>query len=124
MDGELEIGDFSLGDFSSVVVVMNVVVVVSTSTPSHLIFMIITCVTLHLLYPSIRYHGEITQGESSLAVFGESVKTMHYHRMYLLKLNLITKQVHTQRGMNNQLYQGSLLMLKRCLFVGIGHYGR
>ena len=65
------------------------------------------------LFSVLRYHGEITQGESSLGVFGESVKTMHYHRMYLLKLNLITKQVHTQRGMNNQLYQGSLLMLKR-----------
>ncbi|KAK7085488.1 hypothetical protein SK128_012513 [Halocaridina rubra] len=57
--------------------------------------------------------GEITQGKVSLAVVGDSPKTQFYHRKRLLKLNLITKQPHQQKGCQGQTQNGSLLHLTR-----------
>ncbi|XP_050686374.1 general transcription factor 3C polypeptide 1-like isoform X2 [Eriocheir sinensis] len=60
-----------------------------------------------------RWMGEITQGKVSLASMGENPKTMFYHRKRLLKLNLITKQPHQQKGIKGQTNNGSLLHLTR-----------
>ncbi|MPC14644.1 General transcription factor 3C polypeptide 1 [Portunus trituberculatus] len=72
-----------------------------------------------------RRMGEITQGKTegeecfasfaqvSLASMGENPKTMFYHRKRLLKLNLITKQPHQQKGAKAQTHNGSLLHLTR-----------
>ncbi|XP_063842783.1 general transcription factor 3C polypeptide 1-like isoform X2 [Scylla paramamosain] len=60
-----------------------------------------------------RRMGEITQGKVSLASMGENPKTMFYHRKRLLKLNLITKQPHQQKGAKGQTHNGSLLHLTR-----------
>ncbi|XP_047490563.1 general transcription factor 3C polypeptide 1-like isoform X2 [Penaeus chinensis] len=60
-----------------------------------------------------RRMGEITQGKISLAAMGDNPKSMFYHRKRLLKLNLITKQPHQQKGNKGQTYNGSLLHLTR-----------
>ncbi|XP_042203426.1 general transcription factor 3C polypeptide 1-like isoform X2 [Homarus americanus] len=60
-----------------------------------------------------RRMGEITQGKVSLASMGENPKSMFYHRKRLLKLNLITKQPHQQKGTKGQTHNGSLLHLTR-----------
>ncbi|KAK3864004.1 hypothetical protein Pcinc_030265 [Petrolisthes cinctipes] len=60
-----------------------------------------------------RRMGEITQGKVSLACMGENPKSMFYHRKRLLKLNLITKQPHQQKGPRGQTHNGSLLHLTR-----------
>ncbi|XP_042863797.1 general transcription factor 3C polypeptide 1-like [Penaeus japonicus] len=60
-----------------------------------------------------RRMGEITQGKISLAAMGDNPKSMFYHRKRLLKLNLITKQPHQQKGSKGQTYNGSLLHLAR-----------
>ncbi|XP_069972402.1 general transcription factor 3C polypeptide 1 isoform X2 [Penaeus vannamei] len=60
-----------------------------------------------------RRMGEITQGKISLAAMGDNPKSMFYHRKRLLKLNLITKQPHQQKGHKGQTYNGSLLHLTR-----------
>ncbi|CAL4088885.1 unnamed protein product, partial [Meganyctiphanes norvegica] len=60
-----------------------------------------------------RYMGEITQGKGSLATMGENPKSMFYHRKRLLKLSLLTKQPHQQKGNKGQSYNGSLLHLTR-----------
>ncbi|XP_069959232.1 general transcription factor 3C polypeptide 1 isoform X2 [Cherax quadricarinatus] len=60
-----------------------------------------------------RRMGEITQGKVSLALMGENPKSMFYHRKRLIKLNLITKQPHQQKGNKGQTHNGSLLHLTR-----------
>lgn len=60
-----------------------------------------------------RQMGEITQGKVSLAAMGDNPKSMFYHRKRLLKLNLITKQPHQQKGCRGQTQNGSLLHLTR-----------
>ncbi|XP_066978990.1 LOW QUALITY PROTEIN: general transcription factor 3C polypeptide 1 [Macrobrachium rosenbergii] len=49
----------------------------------------------------------------SLAAMGDNPKSMFYHRKRLLKLNLITKQPHQQKGCRGQTQNGSLLHLTR-----------
>ena len=44
---------------------------------------------------------------------GENPKSMFYHRKRLLKLNLITKQPHQQKGPKGQSQIGSLIHLTR-----------
>ncbi len=56
--------------------------------------------------------GEVTQGKNSLQAFGEAPKTLFYHRKDLLRLGLITKQIHYQKT-KLQNYQGSLFHLPR-----------
>ena len=60
-----------------------------------------------------RTMGEITQGKISLAIMGENPKSMFYHRKRLLKMNLITKQPHQQKGQKGQSQIGSLIHLTR-----------
>lgn len=52
---------------------------------------------------------------------GENPKTMFYHRKRLLKLNLITKQPHQQKGVKGQTNNGSLLHLTRSV-VAVNHF--
>lgn len=59
-----------------------------------------------------RYHGEVTQGKLSLALLKEDPKSLFYHRKYLLKHKLITKQTHHQK-INGHGCSGSLLHLTR-----------
>jgi hypothetical protein len=40
-----------------------------------------------------RYLGEVTQGKVSLQLLGEDPKVLFYHRKYLIKHQLIVKQV-------------------------------
>uniref|UniRef100_T1JE27 Uncharacterized protein n=1 Tax=Strigamia maritima TaxID=126957 RepID=T1JE27_STRMM len=60
-----------------------------------------------------RYHGEVTQGKMSLAVFKESPKSLHYQRKLLVAAKLVTKQIHYQRSCNGVMVCGSLFHLTR-----------
>ncbi|XP_015124460.1 general transcription factor 3C polypeptide 1 [Diachasma alloeum] len=59
-----------------------------------------------------RYHGEVTQGKRSLSILGEEPKSLFYHRKYLTKHRMITKQVHHQK-ISGHGTSGSLLHLPR-----------
>lgn len=59
-----------------------------------------------------RYHGEVTQGKLSLSAIINDAKTLFYHRKFLLRHKLITKQVHHQKS-SGQCGNGSLLHLPR-----------
>ncbi|XP_015608744.1 general transcription factor 3C polypeptide 1 [Cephus cinctus] len=59
-----------------------------------------------------RYHGEVTQGKLSLNSLKEDPKSLFYHRKYLLRHKLITKQLHHQKS-GGHCYSGSLLHLPR-----------
>ncbi|XP_066593076.1 general transcription factor 3C polypeptide 1 [Prorops nasuta] len=59
-----------------------------------------------------RYHGEVTQGKLSLSLLKEDPKSLFYHRKYLLKHKLITKQIHHQKSAGH-CCSGSLLHLPR-----------
>ncbi|XP_011313927.1 general transcription factor 3C polypeptide 1 [Fopius arisanus] len=45
-----------------------------------------------------RYHGEVTQGKRSLSILGEESKSLFYHRKFLSKHKMITKQTHYQKS--------------------------
>jgi hypothetical protein len=49
----------------------------------------------------------------SLQFTNESAKTLFYHRKALLKLGLITKQIHYQKSKVGQNFQGTLFHLPR-----------
>ncbi|XP_063986134.1 general transcription factor 3C polypeptide 1 [Diachasmimorpha longicaudata] len=59
-----------------------------------------------------RYHGEVTQGKRSLSILGEEPKSLFYHRKYLTKHRMITKQLHHQK-ISGHGTSGSLLHLPR-----------
>ncbi|KOX75217.1 General transcription factor 3C polypeptide 1 [Melipona quadrifasciata] len=59
-----------------------------------------------------RYHGEVTQGKLSLSALKEDPKSLFYHRKFLLRYKLITKQIHHQKSGSNS-SNGSLLHLPR-----------
>nr|XP_034186691.1 general transcription factor 3C polypeptide 1 [Osmia lignaria] len=59
-----------------------------------------------------RYHGEVTQGKLSLNALKEDPKSLFYHRKYLLRHKLITKQIHHQKS-GGHCFSGSLLHLPR-----------
>lgn len=59
-----------------------------------------------------RYHGEVTQGKLSLNALKEDPKSLFYHRKYLLRHKLITKQIHHQKS-GGHCFNGSLLHLPR-----------
>ncbi|XP_014614359.1 PREDICTED: general transcription factor 3C polypeptide 1 [Polistes canadensis] len=59
-----------------------------------------------------RYHGEVTQGKISLSLLREDPRTLFYHRKFLLRHKLITKQTHHQKTGGHSC-TGSLLHLPR-----------
>ncbi|CAL7934994.1 unnamed protein product [Xylocopa violacea] len=59
-----------------------------------------------------RYHGEVTQGKISLNALKEDPKSLFYHRKFLLRHKLITKQMHHQKSGSHSC-NGSLLHLPR-----------
>nr|XP_050861343.1 general transcription factor 3C polypeptide 1 [Vespula vulgaris] len=59
-----------------------------------------------------RYHGEVTQGKLSLSLLKEDPRTLFYHRKFLLRHKLITKQMHHQKSSGHSC-SGSLLHLPR-----------
>lgn len=59
-----------------------------------------------------RYHGEVTQGKLSLGLLKEDPSSLFYHRKFLLRHKLVTKQLHHQKS-NGQGCSGSLLHLPR-----------
>lgn len=59
-----------------------------------------------------RYHGEVTQGKLSLSLLKEDPRTLFYHRKFLLRHKLITKQMHHQKSSGHSC-SGSLLHLAR-----------
>ncbi|XP_043286772.1 general transcription factor 3C polypeptide 1 [Venturia canescens] len=59
-----------------------------------------------------RYHGEVTHGKLSLGLLKEDPSSLFYHRKFLLRHKLVTKQPHHQKS-NGQGYSGSLLHLPR-----------
>ena len=59
-----------------------------------------------------RYHGEVTQGKLSLSLLNEDPKSLFYHRKFLLRHKLITKQMHHQKSGGHSC-SGSLLHLPR-----------
>ncbi|XP_015188892.1 PREDICTED: general transcription factor 3C polypeptide 1 [Polistes dominula] len=59
-----------------------------------------------------RYHGEVTQGKLSLSSLKEDHRTLFYHRKFLLRHKLITKQTHHQKTAGHS-GTGSLLHLPR-----------
>ncbi|OAD53659.1 General transcription factor 3C polypeptide 1 [Eufriesea mexicana] len=59
-----------------------------------------------------RYHGEVTQGKLSLNALKEDPKSLFYHRKFLLRHKLITKQIHHQKS-GSYSCNGSLLHLPR-----------
>ncbi|KAK2581360.1 hypothetical protein KPH14_008126 [Odynerus spinipes] len=59
-----------------------------------------------------RYQGEVTQGKLSLSLLKEDPRTLFYHRKFLLRYKLITKQMHHQKSSGHSC-NGSLLHLPR-----------
>lgn len=59
-----------------------------------------------------RYQGEVTQGKLSLGLMNEDPKSLFYHRQYLLRHKLLTKQFHHQKS-GKLSCSGSLMHLPR-----------
>ncbi|KAG7208455.1 hypothetical protein KM043_014681 [Ampulex compressa] len=97
------------------------VIVASQSTRERALMGVGVCPTLELNITQYcflervgrsRYHGEVTQGKLSLSALKEDPKSLFYHRKYLLRHKLITKQIHHQKSSGHS-YNGSLLHLPR-----------
>uniref|UniRef100_A0A6A7FY16 General transcription factor 3C polypeptide 1-like n=1 Tax=Hirondellea gigas TaxID=1518452 RepID=A0A6A7FY16_9CRUS len=59
-----------------------------------------------------RTMGDVTQGKHGMTQLGDA-KSLFYHRKRLLRLGLITKQTHLQKGISGASQTGSLLHLTR-----------
>lgn len=59
-----------------------------------------------------RYHGDVSHGKTGLSTLSDDPKSMFYHRKFLLKQKLITKQAYSERVSGNS-YSSSLLHLTR-----------
>lgn len=59
-----------------------------------------------------RYHGDVSSGKTGIGSISDDPKSLFYHRKFLLKQKLITKQAYSERVSGNS-YSGSLLHLTR-----------
>ncbi|KAI0233752.1 General transcription factor 3C polypeptide 1 [Lamellibrachia satsuma] len=60
-----------------------------------------------------RYHGEVTNGLNSLAIFKGAIKSVFYMKKLLMRRDLITAQPFNQRVIRGQNVGSSLFHLKR-----------